>query len=221
MWRALMDEALASLPKEHFTTPEPTPKDLKPVFRGVWQGYESFTIDTISGRLATEFTPPETQQEVFFPEVHEILYWVDKNDPWGDVPRNPSDDPQFKFWEYPIKNWLKTQYLPEPDKPSSYDNIHTPGNSPKIDIIDPQDGGTYDSNQKITVQIGSRGEYTLSKLDFYVNNTYLGTSSQSPFLFSFTPSQIENISRENILKIVATDAVFNRSEADITFEVSI
>lgn len=219
MWRAFMNEVLPSLPKEYFTSPEPTPKEIKPVFRGVWQGYKSFTIDKISGKLATEFTPTETQEEVFTPDVHEILYWVDKNDPWGAIPEKPEEDPQFKLWEYSVQKWAATQYLPIPKKPSSYDDIHTKEKGPNITIIDPNSSVQYKPDQKITIQTTNRGSYPLMKLDFYVNNTYIGSSETSPFLLSFIPSEINTIGKTNKLKVIATDLVFNRSESEIEFSV--
>ncbi len=220
MWRAFMDQALPSFSKEYFTKPEPTSTEIKPVFRGVWQGYDSFTIDKISGRLATNLTPMETRQEVFFPNVHEILYWVDKNNPWGAVPENPSDDPQFEHWEYPVQQWLKTQSLPYPIEPTGSDNVHTKANLPKINILSPISGSIYSRDQRVLVQTSSSGTYPLTKLDFYINNTYVGTTSNSPFLFSFIPSEINSINSENILKIIATDSVYNKSEVEVSFRVN-
>lgn len=220
LWRAFMDQALPTLPKEYFATPEPTPKDLKPVFRGVWQGYNSFTIDKISGKLATNLTPIETQEEIFIPNIHEILYWVDKNEPWGPVPENPNDDPQFKLWEYSVQKWAATQYLPYPIKPKDDDDVHTRSNRPNVGFISPDSNINYNKNQKIIVQITNSSPYPLSKVDFYLNDAYLGSSSQSPFLFSFIPSEINSINKNNTLKVVATDLAFNRGEKEIEFSVN-
>jgi membrane peptidoglycan carboxypeptidase len=220
MWRAFMDAALPSFPKEYFTAPEPTPKDVKPVFRGIWQGNDSFTIDKISGKLATDLTPVETQQEVFIPNVHEILNWVDKNNPAGPAPANPSDDPQYNHWEYPVKVWLQTQNIPNPIKPVVYDDVHTKDRSPKISIVNPSANSTYTKDQKITVQITNQGIYSLSKLDFYINSTYIGSAANPPFLFSFVPRETYSISQQNTLKIVATDSIFNKGQAEVNFTVS-
>ncbi len=220
MWRAFMDAALPSFTKEYFATPEPTSIETKPVFRGVWQGYDSFIIDKVSGKLATDLTPAETKQEIFLPNVHEILYWVDKDDPWGAVPENPNSDPQFSRWEYPVQEWLKTQYLPTPIEPTEKDDVHTKANSPKIEITYPQNGSAITRNQKIVVQTSSKSTYTISKMDFYINDTYVGSSNTSPFLFSFTPKDISSVGAKNKLKAVATDAVFNRAESVISFNVN-
>ena len=58
-----MDEALKVIPKDSFIDPEINDSpELKPVLRGIWQGGESVFIDTISGKLATQWTPEETKR---------------------------------------------------------------------------------------------------------------------------------------------------------------
>ncbi len=220
MWRAFMDAVINDFPVEYFNSPEPTSSEIKPVFRGVWQGYDSFTIDKISGKLATEFTPQETRQDVFIPNVHNILYWVNKADPHGEVPVNPAHDPQFDHWEYSVQKWLKTQYLPTPIKPNDYDDVHTPKKSPKINILNPNSKTDYSFEEKITVQTSIGNTYPVSKVDFYINNNYIGSSSVYPFLFSFTPKEIDSIQKINTLKVVATDSVFNKGEVTEEFIVT-
>ncbi len=220
MWKAFMDEALKKLPREYFTEPEPPLEEVKPVFRGIWQGYDSFIIDKISGKLATDLTPKETREEIFIPNVHEILYWVNKDDPWGAVPTNSAEDPQFERWEYPVQKWLATQVLPNPIKPKVYDDVHTLARSPKINISSPVVNGAYSRNQKIMIETNNQSTYPITKLDFYINSTYVGSSNTSPFLFSFVPAEINSISTDNTLKIVATDSIFNRSEAEVKFNIS-
>ncbi len=77
LWRELMDKVLPTLPVESFIDPEPEdPSELKPVLRG-----------EVSA------------------EPHSILYWLDKDNPRGPAPSNPSRDPQFKNWEYSVQRF--------------------------------------------------------------------------------------------------------------------
>jgi len=39
--------------------------------------------------------------------THSILHYIDKDDPLGPIPENPSDDPQYEGWEKGIQNWLE------------------------------------------------------------------------------------------------------------------
>jgi 1A family penicillin-binding protein len=89
MWKQFMMDIIKDMPEETMKKPEPDPSDLKPVLRGVWQGSQ----------------------------VHEILHYVDKNDPRGPYPSNPASDPQYNLWEAAVQNWAASTgyvYIPEP-----------------------------------------------------------------------------------------------------------
>ena len=116
--------------------------------------------------------------------------------------------------------WLKTQNLLNPIKPNTYDDIHTKAKSPQISIVSPSQDLIYTRSQKITVQVLNQSTYPLSKLDFYLNNTYIGSSKTRPFLFSFVPEEFKSLNQNNTLKVLATDLVFNKSESEINFTVA-
>ena len=40
--------------------------------------------------------------------VHNILNWVNKDDPRGAYPTNPSNDPQFERWERGVRIWAQS-----------------------------------------------------------------------------------------------------------------
>jgi 1A family penicillin-binding protein len=103
MWRAFMDEVLKTIPNESFTKPQKEDSyNLKPVLRGKWQGgISNITENTI----IDPNTPYNSIQETLSGGVHSILYWLKKDDPRGSAPTNPSEDPQFVRWEYPIRLW--------------------------------------------------------------------------------------------------------------------
>src|SRR3989338_2811000 len=103
MWRAFMDEVLKTVPVETFTKPQKEDSyDLKPVLRGKWQGgISNITQNTV----IDPNIPYNSIQEVISGGVHDILYWVSKNDPRSTSPINPADDPQFDRWEYPVRLW--------------------------------------------------------------------------------------------------------------------
>lgn len=82
MWNEFMSYALSKLPSSAFTRTEVDQSGLKPVLRGQWQ------------------TPGSDGQ------IHEILYWVDKDNPNGPQPSNPANDPQFTRWDYSVQQWL-------------------------------------------------------------------------------------------------------------------
>lgn len=89
-WHEFMQYALAKIPDESFARTESSTAGLKPVLRGIWQGENTYVQNGI------EFV---TQS------VHEILNWVDKDNPNGPIPQNPSDDSQYNLWEVPVRAW--------------------------------------------------------------------------------------------------------------------
>lgn len=82
MWHDFMQYALQKVPSVPFTRNDNSAAATKPVLQGNWQA------------LGSDGRP------------HEILYWVNKNDPTGPAPANPNNDPQFQYWDTPVQNWL-------------------------------------------------------------------------------------------------------------------
>ncbi|MEK7195338.1 MAG: transglycosylase domain-containing protein [Patescibacteria group bacterium] len=79
IWHDFMAEAVKDLPVETFRKPDPTYPQ-KPVLAG----------DYLANR-----------------QVHSILYYVDRKNPDGPYPLNPSDDPQFNNWESGVLSWAQ------------------------------------------------------------------------------------------------------------------
>ena len=96
MWHDFLAKVLATRSDEPFPQPqETTTSSDKPVLRGIWEGTD-VQSDPLTGKLKITAN------------VHDILNWVDKADPRGPVPTNPSNDPQFTRWEYGVQQWAAT-----------------------------------------------------------------------------------------------------------------
>lgn len=225
LWRDFMNVALKKVPAESFTPPviNDSP-DLKPVLRGIWQGGESVFIDTISGKLATDLTPEETKKELVPGNVHSILYWVDRNNILGPPP-GPQANQQYINWETSVQNWWaqnKNKYnlIEQNELPTSYDDVHTIENQPKISILTPNETDVYDINTPLDIDIDYEIKYPLKSFDVFVNDIFIGTKSSLPFHFSFIPKDLDNIQEENQLKVIIRDQVYNQSNATVTFKVN-
>ena len=222
LWNAFFTEALKSIPVETFPPPQPIASNLKPALRGLWYGGDAYKVDKMSGKLATEFTPSELIEERVTPNPHEILYWVNKDDPAGPPPANPYDDPQFLLWEIPAQRWITQNGLPTnawTAVPSGFDDLHNPQMKPQINIISPNATSTYAHDQKLIIQTGITSNFGIIRVDFFVNGIFLGSINRAPYEFGFIPSGIENLDTSNQLRVVAYDAVGNTSEASIDFSV--
>jgi 1A family penicillin-binding protein len=226
MWHEFMEVALSGLPVEEFEKPLPEDnlEKIKPVIRGYWQGGDSFIVDKISGKLATANTPEEARQEKIITDVHTILYWVKKNDPMGDKPENPASDSQFSHWEIPIINWWNQNKYKYPiinptDKPSLYDDIHTPESIPNIAIVEPNNSKVYGLNEVINIKLNINSKYPIKKADLFINGKYIETNKSNPFGFIFTPKELEDLMENNILRVVVQDSVLNSAQQEMVFQV--
>ena len=77
MWRKVMEKIITSRPAENFTPPDQI-TNRNPVLLG-------------------QLDPNNTNT---------ILYYINKDDPLGPPPQNPSADPQYVLWQAGINNWL-------------------------------------------------------------------------------------------------------------------
>lgn len=111
IWREFMDKALANMAIERF----PEAKEIKTgkaVLDGTIQGEEKEVAVCKIGDgkycLANDNCPSEKKKrkKKFF-SAHSILYWVDKDNPRGDVPKQPQKDPQFAAWEKGVVKWAE------------------------------------------------------------------------------------------------------------------
>jgi hypothetical protein len=158
------------------------------------------------------------------PNVHDSLYWVNKNDPRGPQPADPANDPQYTLWEAPVQDWLKTNGQPlEPVTiSSSYDRAHnTINKSPKVTFLYPTQNTALpkDIPTTLLVLVTHTETNPILKIDYFINDVLVGGSQTNPFFFSFTPKDIQSIKETNTLKAMATDSLGNVGETSIVFTV--
>lgn len=227
MWNAFMQEVLKSEPVSHFKKPdEDSESALKPVLRGVWQGGESYFIDTRTGQYANASTPDEYKQEKIIPNVHSILYWVNKGNPMGPKPDHPEIDSQFNLWEVPIQKWVSENNINTTLEPVK---IQTPATSaqqtdqPKslnVSFLSPGQGVTYLSTNKINVLLSITSKYPVIQAEFYANGEFIGSVVNPPFSISFVPKELSAIQKYSNLKVVVYSSVGERAEARTSFVVN-
>ncbi len=228
LWGSFMSQVAKNFPPSNFIAPPQPYTDGKPVLHGIWQGGSSYWIDTISGKLATQYTPVETKKEIVSNSVHSILYWLDKRDPRGSTPTNPADDSQFQYWEYGVRNWFANYALLHPEfqeaapatPPTSYDDVHTPDRAPQISILSPENGALIDTQIPLTIQLHLSGPYQPQKTDIYLNGKFVLTSSGDPLNISFVPADIGGLLSENTLTAVVYDHVYNSGKVSVLFRVN-
>lgn len=83
MWHEFMAKALSTMPNERFTNPDPV----------------------IANKVMLDGNYAYLREGGTFPEYHEILYYISRNNPLGSIPTNPSADSQFQNWEWPVNKF--------------------------------------------------------------------------------------------------------------------
>ncbi len=221
IWNQFMKAALSSTTPETF--PEPPPNDaLKPVLRGAVGGIK-LKINKTNGKIATTSTPEALTEERTYLPPHDILHYVNKDDPRGPVPTNPENDPQYANWEKGLQNWVDKQNaagknltLEEP--PTEYDDgNYNPELAPQVKIISPTDNENIDSRQ-INIKIEAAAPRGIKQVIYYIDDIQVGTSDQFPFEFSYTFNKL--YSTGHVVKVSALDDQGNSGSAQVSVLVN-
>ncbi|MFA5894104.1 MAG: PBP1A family penicillin-binding protein, partial [Candidatus Margulisiibacteriota bacterium] len=217
IWRDYMARALANSSVESFTAPEPIITG-KPVLDGDTSGGRLVKIDRASGLIATDLTPPSFIEEKLFSAPHDILYYINKDDPRGPAPTNPADDPQFALWENAVAGWLKkhgssTSATGTP--PTAYDNVHKKENQPTFTIEEPL--ASQAVNENLIVRINGSAPRGLGRVEYYLDGNLYFVNSSYPFGMEKNLSFLTGGYHD--LTVRVCDDVDNCSEQKISFNL--
>jgi len=201
MWSSFMREALKEKPMVSFNKPEISIAS-KPM-------------------LHNEYVTNYKIGDKIYPQIHNILYYINKNDPQGHQPLNPENDSQFKNWEESVIKWATenitnflTNYnfpLPSGTQPDNEPTIL----KPKIEILSPRKGDYI--RGAILAQAKIEAQFNITKIQLFFNEELkdekIGTFDKvASYQYSFIPSKIE---LQNSLKIKVTDSSGNEEMKEV------
>ena len=170
-WRELMKTAIDIVGKQRdFPKYTPITNSDKPILNGIWQVKRN-------GRV----------------EVHNILHWVDKDDPTGPYPSNPESDPQYEHWEYPIREWLKQKGINTDIK----NDITTSNNYQVIKdstnhyfkISYPKKDSLIRTGDLVIVNLSYSPNLNIRRVEYFLNGVFMGSTMQAPFSISIIPTK--------------------------------
>lgn len=190
IWHDYMQNVLVDTPVEQFKAPQQviTGKDM---LDGKPGQEKKVKIDIYSGKLASDSTPVELIQEKIFSDIHSILYYVDKNDPRGNAPNNPYDDPQFANWETAVQEWAKKNNIVQETPPTEVDDTHRSEYTPSITIVSPQNNEYITSNTLDTV-IQTSAPRGVARVEYYLDTQLLDVAISAPWALHFPLTGNEN-----------------------------
>lgn len=204
IWHAFLSEALKERPVETFTKPEPNLVE-KPVLQGKYiVNYKADNQD--------------------YPQIHNLLFYVDKNDPQGPEPKNPESDSQFSNWEEPVIKWAKENIpnfdslynKPLPDNALAVTDAQNQSNGIVIDWRSPGNGSFLTGNQiNLEAKINSGAD--IIKIEVLFNNQ-LANVYQANFGKDYllkTNLALGNTQLQNLLKLIIWNSANQKTEKEI------
>jgi 1A family penicillin-binding protein len=195
-WHNIMAYALSkySSSTDVFPPPAPETANLPPVLQGNWD------TDPSQG-------------------IHDILYWVQKNDPLAGPPT--TQDPEEPYWDYPVQQWAAQNGYTASTTPSSTTGSYQtttpvqPSPSPSnLQIISPQSGATVPSGVPITLE-AQEPMQPVDDIVYYLNGVEVGQSENSPYALSVIPTSQGPTQMRAVAQLINGTI----EEADETFTV--
>ncbi|KKU47419.1 MAG: hypothetical protein UX66_C0014G0005 [Parcubacteria group bacterium GW2011_GWF2_46_8] len=188
IWNDFMKQALPLFEKQMFASPSiPVPE--KPILKG------EYIIPTPTG-----------------PQIHSILYWVDKNNPQGAPPANPYQDPQFNLWEYGVSQWATLHVGSSVSTP-----VQPIFTRPSVVIREPQEYRIIKKHTALQITASVQSTTPIQEVSFFFNGSLVYTfpgSQENMYSIFFVPS---NIQTKNTILIRAIDEDGDRIEASKEF----
>jgi len=210
IWHDFMAKVLGDTPVETFKAPD-NYKTGKDIIDGIIPT-ETTLVDIGTGLPASSSTPFELIGEKTGPAYHSILYYIDKNDPLGPAPEDPSLDPQFSLWEKSIRDWADNNAT----STSIISNNQT-GNKPTVQIISPLPDQPI-SSQNLNVQITAAVPKGMGRTEYYINGNFWQTRPDAGPVNQ--PIDFLNNGFHS-LKVVVCDVSENCGEASTNFNLNI
>lgn len=217
LWNKFMKEALAGSTADQFSPYAPITTG-KPVLDGDRSAQMKVKIDKSTGKLATEYTPPELIEERGFGTPHDILFFVDKDDPRGNIPEHPEKDAQFESWEKGVAAWAEKNHIIATAPPTESDDVHVPENFPSISFVTPENNMTV-SERSPNIVINAYARRGISKVEYYVDNEIIATITRYPWGGAI-PIPNRFAKGFHALSASAYDDVGNRSDAEVLINLT-
>ncbi len=223
IWNKFMKVALSSTTPEDFPAP-PANDATKPVLRGS-NGGLTLPINSITGKIAVSTTPENLIVEKSFLPPHDILYYLNKDDPRGPAPADPTADPQFAAWEYGVQLWaihMNASGTPVSftEPPTEYDSMTTQSDelTPSLTVLSPHPAESISSRDlPVSVKVSSpRG---VASVAYLIDGVTLATINAFPF--DTTLFLEKQSAGPHTLKVIAADDQGNNATQEIVFLLNV
>jgi 1A family penicillin-binding protein len=229
IWRAFFDKALVNTATEEF--PKYNPEDEigdgdgktnKPMLAGELEQKENIKVCEIPGDKnnyckANKYCRDKDVEKKDFISPHDILYYVNRDDPRGPIPDKPDRDPQYKNWEKGVKDYYddkKGVVLDEPPK----DECQADDFKNYLPTLHFTAAGTY-SSQTVNLTASIDAPYGVSSVRYSANGNDIGSTSSKPYSLNYSVPSDKNGSDISIT-VEVTDENGNKTSDSGTIRAS-
>lgn len=202
IFRAFLDKVLSSYPIEEFPKYNPDDeigegegKTNKPMLAGKLEMKEDLKVCKIPDKkneycLANKYCRDKDTDKKDFVSDHDILYYVNREDPRGPIPDKPDRDAQYKNWEKGVENWYEKQkgvvVADAPDEECREDDFSD--YKPKVSLTVP--GST--SSSSLTLSVNADAPYGVDKVTYSVDGSEVGSSGDKPYFVGYNIPDSKN-----------------------------
>ncbi len=182
IWQAYMQNAVSSYQSSGFASYEVKQID-KQMLNGNYLQMISVKIDNRTGELANPYTPDEFIAEKKISKIHNILHYINREDPLGPIPDNPDIDPNYSAWELPIAKWANDNGFII-DNSFEMDN-NAPSNKPDLKITSPSANETIKTpDLNISLEATAK-QGKLTRAVYKLDGDQIGYLTNEPFSYSY------------------------------------
>jgi penicillin-binding protein 1C len=220
IWHEFLVRALKGKKADSFPKPKKQ-ETTKPVLNGKLLGGTPVSVDSVTGRRiperCLEVWPKEFVEQKTVKAIHDVLYYVTKDEPNGPPPDNPAADPQFDRWEGPVQKWSKDHGYTEAVPGEESCDLRTDAAKPTISITNPSAGAVVTSSSVVaSVSVG--GPRPAVKVAYTLDGAGVGDTAVTPFSLALDFSALT--AGDHALVATVTDDVGNTGTASTTFAYS-
>lgn len=228
IWRAFLDKALVNYTIEDF--PKYNPGDEigtgdgqtnKPMVAGTLDTQENIKVCSIPGKkgdycLADKYCPDSETTHKDFISPHDILFYVNRDDPRGPIPDKPDKDSQYKNWEKGVADWYDGKKGIVLDSPPTDDckEGDFSGFKPSASLTTPSQ--TASSTIRLSAHI--KAPYGVDKVSYTVNGALVGSSGSDTYTVDYPIPSSENHSLLTV-SVTVTDKNGNSASDQKSLQV--
>lgn len=178
--------------------------------------------DEVSFRAAITKTTGKNVLDGLEASLHSILHFVSRDDPLGNLPDNPQNNPQYTNWENAIQGWAVLNNLALPDNnffgEGEEENENNNKTSPiTITFVSPQKE-SFHTNDSFVLEVEVDSQNPIKTVRASLDGTALYSTVIEPnniFSYSFTQDVLlEGLAQKNLHTIHVEVSAFNESSSE-------